>query len=259
MRRLHAAMLLSFCVGSGLAQEAAPKPNAKGTATAAESDAEFKKKIVIRSGEVVTCRVGKGCEEESINGRKFLAMETDGFVVKVALGFDRNFSHADVVIVNQTSSVVELLPADFRIEVGGAKGKRLSYVDPDKLETANAKPVKQEHASAGLPPPSYWTSANHARDKEVALARLTSRAVLRRSKLEPREAAYGRVYFDRPGSMDQMSLVVPVSGVLFAFPYNTPDSKDAKKNKKAAAEKDAGSLRASSEGERNSAAASTPQ
>jgi hypothetical protein len=176
-------------------------------------------KPVIRSGEVLTCMIAQGCTEETVKGERFLVLIGNGFTVKSALNLDTDTTYADVTIVNHRSWPQHLIPAEFRIDVAQPAYKRLSYVDPSKLGLAKGKVSTK---SKGLPPPSYFTSAKHLKEKEELAAKFAVPPLPRRV-MKPNEEVTGRVYFQAPGkTATSMSLILPIFGETFEFPYPPP-------------------------------------
>ncbi len=196
------------------------------------------RKVVLRSGQVIVCRIAKGCEEEMVNGKRTYSMETDGFSVKVALHLDPKVNYADVTVANGTGIKVEINPTVFRIETSEQKVTRLSYTDGATAMKAKSKAPKQEH---GLPPPWYFTDPARMEEREaLAAEKRSTPPLLRKSFLAPGATVVGRVYFEgltrknggkksqlsRGDATDSMSLVVPIAGSLFEFP-NWPVSADS--------------------------------
>ncbi len=206
---------LSAC--SAVAQTAPPQPTA--------APKPEKHKVFIRSGEVITCHPGEDCAEEVIDGHRYYVLNVDGYTVKASIDVAPHNSYADVTIVNGTPSKLKLIPAEFRIEIIKPQFQRLSYVDPKK-PAAKAK----ETRSKGLPPPSYFTSEKHLKDKqkEAALAPVPQ---LVAKTLAPDETVSGRVYFQHPGKATEMSLVLPISGALFEFPYTAAQARAPEANR----------------------------
>ena len=155
--------------------------------------------MVTRSGNVVTCVENKGCTEEVIGGQHYRVLQTDRFTVKVAMDSEGKYNRADVIVTNRTGYEIHLSPADFRIEVNEPKDKRLSYVEPEKLKLPRQK----------------------AKDRLAAAETALKHPILTAEKLVPEASAEGRVFFERSGSARTMSLILPISGAIFEFPYTT--------------------------------------
>ncbi len=194
------------------------------------AQAPAERKVVLRSGQVNVCRIGKGCDEQMIDGKRTYSMETDGFRVKVSLHLDPAINYADVTVANGTETRVEINPTVFRIETSEQKVKRLSYTDGATAMKAKSKVQRQEH---GLPPPWYFTDPARMEEREaIAAEKRSTPPLLRKSFLAPGATVVGRVYFEgltkktggkkrevsRRDIGDSMSLVVPVAGSLFEFP-----------------------------------------
>ena len=193
-------------------------------------------KIILRSGHVTMCQPGKGCEEETIGGRKYFVLEDDGFLLKVASGIDQKHGYADVRITNQTGTVQQVDPANFRMEEAEPRLHRLSYVDPNRQQPAapaEARPAKSDSAR-GLPPPDYWTSEEHAQEKQLQPVTLVHLNIpmLHASAIAPGATIFGRVYFDRPRRTTGVSVLVALPGALFEFPCNLAAESKSSKHRK---------------------------
>ncbi|SNS91767.1 hypothetical protein SAMN05421770_10367 [Granulicella rosea] len=177
--------------------------------------APAKPKVAIRSGEVIPCRVNLGCTDRTgPDGHHTYILEADGYIVEADFQVDQRFSHADVTIVNNSPNKLQLIPAEFRIDVVQPKYRRLSYLDPKRVE----KTSKTSKKVKDLPPPSYFTSDKHTQDKQKEAAAIPVPPLKPRA-LGPSERESGRVYFQHPGKATEMSLVLPISGELFEFTY----------------------------------------
>ena len=73
-------------------------------ATSLTAWAQTKKVPVLRSGEVMTCRVGKDCRQEMVNGQRTYTMEVNGLTVRAALGQEQRVSFADLKIENKMAA-----------------------------------------------------------------------------------------------------------------------------------------------------------
>lgn len=190
--------------------------------TAAHCQFTPRPKVALRSGDVTVCRPGVGCDEQVIRGRHFFTMQSEGYLVTIASGADANRSFADVTITNQTGTTQTLHPADFRIEEEGARGGRLSYLDPNQSPPAQAKPPRERKVH-DLPAPSYWTSREHLLDRQREQAQNTGAAytpALESTVLAPDATLSGRVYFERPHTPGSATVLVALPGALFGFPAN---------------------------------------
>ena len=204
-----------------------------GVAAGLASPAQTKKAPVLRSGEVMTCRVGRDCTQEIVNGQRVYTMEVNGLVVRATLGQEQKVSFADLKIENKSTATLEVLPEDFRIEVDDVKYKRLSYVDPAGTRHAQLERV-EERDGHGLPPPDYWTSVEHKEAKEARLAAQSSKVkLLALGPLAAGDSVAGRVYFERPRGTTDRSLILPFRGAILEFPFSKPEP--AKKKSKGAA------------------------
>ena len=176
-----------------------------------------------RSGQTILCRASLGCTEETIDGRRFYILETKNFEVKVAIDRDHKYNRADVTVTNHSGLDVHLTPADFRIEVLEPEFKRLSYIDPEKLKLPKVKPEKIAKAAAQPAGEMHGLALG-------AAAPAPSRAVMDEKKSGPpallasavltsTASTTGSVYFERSDKAKTMSLLLPIAGAIFEFPY----------------------------------------
>jgi hypothetical protein len=192
-------------------------------------------KYILRSGSVTQCEPGKGCEEELLNGRKYLVMRTDGFILKVASGQDQHHGFADVTITNETGTAQLVNPANFRMEEAEPRLHRLFYIDPNRdLPTPQREPkAAKSELGKGLPSPEYWTSEEHLQEKRVkAVALVTNEPLLRVQSIAPDQTVSGRVYFEHPRAPKGVSLLVALPGALFEFPCRLVNETKSKKHRK---------------------------
>ena len=140
------SLAVLLCLPAAFSQQATSNPPAKD-------------KVVLRSGQVTMCHIKKGCEEETMGGRRYLVMKSDGLLLKVTTGQDPKLGYADVTITNESGEEATVNPAEFRMELSEPKLKRLNYVDPSHVATPEAAKAKDPELGHGLPPPSYWTSS----------------------------------------------------------------------------------------------------
>ena len=193
----------------------------------AQQNSLLPQKVVLRSGHVSTCVVKRGCTEEQSGGHAAYVMQADGFTVRVSMLFNDRNTQADISITNQSGLQVQVLPADFRLELSEPKLKSIS------AETRNepAEETPRPNHSHGLPPPSYWTSAAHTRDVEERKAADT--ALFSAGPLAPSQTAQGRVKFGEVKNAHELSLIVPVGSAVFEFPYAAPAKPTRKSRRRA--------------------------
>ena len=193
-------------------------------------------KMALRSGEVISCHVDKGCTQEMVNGQRVFTMDVDGLTVRATLGQEQRVSFADLTISNAMAGALDVKPEDFRIEVDDVKYKRLSYVDPAGGRHAFLEP-REEQVGHGLPPPDYWTSVEHKEAKEARLAAESSKvSLLPMGAVAAGGSVSGRVYFERPKGTTDRSLILPFQAAILEFPF--PKMEKAAK-KKGGAKKEA--------------------
>jgi hypothetical protein len=172
-------------------------------------DASSPTKVVLRSGKLITCHPGEDCSEETIDGRLFYVMQTPQMVVKVAVEPDSKYSHITVYVENRGGFSIQLVPAAFRIEATQPKFKRFSYIEPKMLKLPQIKTPKPESTSARG---SSFMGASHESEAD-------RRTFMYPSPLGPSGTTFGDVYFERADNSSTMSLLLPISGTVFEFPY----------------------------------------
>ena len=193
----------------------------------AQQDSLLPKKVVLRSGRVTTCVVKQGCTEEKNGDRPAYVMQADGFTVRVSMLFSERNTQADIAITNQSGLQVQVIPAAFRLEMSEPKLKSISAETGSEPLEETPRP----YHSHGLPPPSYWTSAEHARDVEERKA--TDTALFSAGPLAPSQTAQGRVKFGEVKNAHELSLIVPVGSAVFEFPYAPPVALSRKARRRA--------------------------
>jgi hypothetical protein len=175
---------------------------------------------VMRSGMSLICIPGAACATETIDGKTFSVMQSARFTVKVAIGPTLRYNHATVVIQNRSASSIHLTPSDFRIEATEPRYIRLSYIEPARLRLPKIKMTRRDG-----PPPSTLT----ARRAGVLTASFLSGSnsgstytgpnFLQTTEIASAQSVRGEVYFQRKRGVGTMSLLLPVSGTIFEFPY----------------------------------------
>ena len=188
---------------------AAPVAFAGVSAPAQVVDAASPNKVVLRSGKVITCHPGEDCSEETIDGRAFYVMQAAQMVVKVAVEPDAKYSHITVYVENRGGFSIQIVPAAFRIEAVEPKFKRFSYIEPKMLKLPQIKPPKAENTSVRG---SSFMGASSESEAD-------RRTFMYPSPLGPSGTTFGDVYFERADGSGTMSLLLPISGSVFAFPY----------------------------------------
>jgi len=169
----------------------------------------------IRSGDILSCRLGKDCSEETIDGRTFYVMQTEKMIVKVAVQPDSKYSHISVLVENRADFSIHFAPADFRIEITKPKFKRLSYIEPGNLKLPKVKAPKGEAPAVSTPFASSFMGASHAQKPAPVRPKF-----LNSSTLAPAQSVSGEVYFQRANNSGTMSLLLPIAGSILEFPYN---------------------------------------
>jgi hypothetical protein len=165
--------------------------------------------VVVRSGSILSCHPGTDCTEETVDGRRFYVMQTPQMVVKVAIEPDAKYSHVTVALENRGGFDIRVAPSDFRIEMTDPKFKRLSYLEPEKLKLPRVKAAKVQKTAA---PAASLMGA--VRESESSAPKF-----LQSATLAPAATASGEVYFERAGGSGTMSLLLPIAGSIFEFPY----------------------------------------
>ena len=165
---------------------------------------------VVRSGNLVTCEISKGCTQETIDGRKFYVLETSQLVVKVAVNPDAKYNHFAVALENRSDRAIQVSPSDFRVEVNEPKFKRLSYIEPDKLKLPKGRAQK--------PQTTVLVGKSFVAAPAEKVAATGATTFLASSTLAPAGSVSGEVFFEREGKCDNMSLLLPIGFVIYEFP-----------------------------------------
>jgi hypothetical protein len=173
----------------------------------------------VRSGDVLSCHLGKDCTVETIDGRSFYVMQTDKLVVKVAIQPDAKYSHIAVSVENRAPFDIHFAPADFRIEMTEPKFKRLSYIEPGQLKLPNVKAPPSATPKSGPPAVSAPLASSFAGASHPAKATPAGPHFLTSTTLAPAQIASGEVYFQRAHDSGAMSLLLPIAGSILEFPF----------------------------------------
>ena len=167
----------------------------------------------LRSGSFVTCELSRDCTQETVDGRRFYVIQTPQLVVKVAIDADPKYNHIAVQLHNRSSYDIRFSPSDFRIEETQPKFKRLSYIEPGKLHLPRVK-----NARRSLPRPALGNTFM-AEPPQESGSQPAGPVFLASSTLAPSGNASGEVFFERDKSNGGMTLLLPIAGLIYEFPY----------------------------------------
>jgi hypothetical protein len=179
---------------------------------------------------VIRCEPSTGCTSQTLNGHNYKVLSTPRFTVMVAITREGAYTRADVSITNNTDAPLNITPDDFRVEVLTPKPKVLNYVSPANLvlpppRTSTPHPAAESAAETATPPsPTCAAEATYAEVKEASQGdteKAPSEHHLSATSIAPSEATSGRVYFERDKHAHLINVVLPISGLVFEFPYAT--------------------------------------
>jgi hypothetical protein len=197
---------------------------------------------------VLTCGANARCSNKVMFGRTYKVIETAKFTVMVSISNEGPYTRADVSITNHQDYPQAVSPQDFRVEVASPKLKEpkvLLYVPPAQLQNLPApapiaepapdpKPVAAPVASPGneLEPvvaaaepnktPSIdelFAQAKREEARKEAAEKAAAQKHLEAAAIPANDVVRGRVYFEKDPKAKQMTVVLPISGVVFEFPY----------------------------------------
>lgn len=186
---------------------------------------------------VIFCQPGSGCTNEVLLGHNYKVLSTPRFVVMVSVSKEGHYTRADVSIANNSPLPLKLFPEDFRVEVVSPKPKVLLYVPPAELKDvpvlAAATPVAAvELAPADAPEAEQPKITSATEDIDAVRGAGKEKAALQKTidmeafkkhlpvaSIPPNEVLRGRVYFERDKKAQMVTVVLPVAGQVFEFPY----------------------------------------
>jgi hypothetical protein len=194
---------------------------------------------------VLTCGTNARCSNKVMFGRTYKVIETDKFTVMVSISKEGAYTRADVSIANHQDYPQAVSPQDFRVEVVSPKPRVLLYIPPAELQNLPAPAPVAEPAPDPAPvaAPVRWNELEPAvagaeANKTPTIDELFAQAKREEARKEAEEKAAaqkhleaaaipanevvrGRVYFQKDSRAKQVTVVLPISGVVFEFPYET--------------------------------------
>lgn len=191
---------------------------------------------------VVTCGQNAHCSNKVMFGRNYKVMQTAKFTVMVSISNEAAYTRADVSIENHGDYSQNISPQDFRVEVVSPKAKVLLYVPPAQLQNLPVTPVVAMpvapsaavvQTAAGEIAPAVasatpvtpnidelYAAAKKAEAEKLAAEKAASLKHLEAAAIPANEVVRGRVYFEKDPKAKQVNVVIPVSGMVFEFPYS---------------------------------------
>ncbi|HMD43890.1 MAG TPA: hypothetical protein VKH45_12475 [Candidatus Acidoferrum sp.] len=184
-----------------------------------------------------------GCDQFSVKGYTVESATANGLTVQVSLQDSGWKLRATIAISNEAGKTIEVLPALVTLDELEPGLKPLLALDPAKLShvvnhevlwtQANAQPSPSAHFSeAHVSTVSYKTSsqnifidhsvpvaANTREQSAPATSELNSLA-LKHSELASGQKTTGVIWFQRDPNARELSLRVPVGGLVFDFPLS---------------------------------------
>jgi hypothetical protein len=186
---------------------------------------------------VILCQTNSGCFNKNLFGRSYKVINTSRFTVMVSVSTEGSYTRADVSIFNNTGMPLNLSPDDFRVEVIDPKPRILSYIPPANLKKISPSPVippappestaDQVSSVPRLLAASATQTSNadelyaakKREDLQEAFDKAVSQQQLAAASIAPNEVVRGRVYFERDKHAQLITVVLPVAGQVFEFPY----------------------------------------
>lgn len=184
-----------------------------------------------------------GCEQFSVKGYTVESATANGMTVQVSLQDSGWKLRATIAVSNGSTETVEVLPGLVTLDELQPVLRTLPALDPAKLShvvnhevlwtQANAQPSPSAHFSeAHLTGASYRTSSpNIFIDHSVPVSSKThdqsamatgelNSLALKHSNLATGQKTTGVVWFQREANARELSLRVPVGGLVFDFPLS---------------------------------------
>ena len=190
---------------------------------------------------VVTCGQNARCSNKVMFGRNYKVIETVKFTVMVSISNESGYTRADVSIANHADYPQNISPQDFRVEVVAPKPRVLLYVPPSELQNVAPPPpipvvetpvAAAPAAEGGAAAPAAAGGAVVAPNidelfaqakKEAAAKEAAEKAAalqnLAAAPIPSNEVVRGRVFFEHHPKAKQVTVVLPVAGLVFEFPY----------------------------------------
>jgi hypothetical protein len=187
-----------------------------------------------------------GCDQFAVKGYTVESATANGVTVQVSLQDSGWKLRATIAISNEAGQTIEVLPALISLDELQPGLKPLLAQDPAKLShvvnhevlwtQANAQPSPSAHFSAAhLTKASYRASslnyfteqsvpvASNKRDETATSAAELGSLALKHSNLASGQKTTGVLWFQRDANARELSLRVPVGGLVFDFPlsFNT--------------------------------------
>jgi hypothetical protein len=189
---------------------------------------------------VLTCGRNARCSNKVMFGRTYKVIQTVQFTVMVSISNEGPYTRADVSITNHGDYPQNVSPQDFRVEVLAPKPRVLLYVPPSELQNLPAPPPmpvatpaaadalheEQKPAIVAAEPnktPSIdelFAQAKREEARKEAEERAAAEQHLAAAAIPANEVVRGRVYFEKDPKAKQVNIVLPISGVVFEFPYS---------------------------------------
>jgi type IV secretory pathway VirB10-like protein len=191
---------------------------------------------------VLTCGTNARCSNKVMFGRTYKVIETAKFTVMVSISNEGAYTRADVSITNHQDYSQSVSPQDFRVEVVSPKPRVLLYVPPAELQNLPPQapvvvPPEPDPAPAAvqrneLEPrvaaaeanktvniDELFAQAKREEARKEAAEKAAAQKHLEAAAIPANEVVRGRVYFEKDPKAKQVTVVLPISGVVFEFPY----------------------------------------
>jgi hypothetical protein len=183
---------------------------------------------------VLTCGRNARCSNKVMFGRTYKVIQSAQFTVMVSVSNEGSYTRADVSITNHLDYPQNISPQDFRVEVLSPKPKVLLYVPPTELQNVppppplpvpeakheEPKPVIADEPNKTPSIDELFALAKAEEARKEAEERAKAEQHMAPEALPANEVVRGRVYFEKDPKAKQVNIVLPISGVVFEFPYS---------------------------------------
>jgi hypothetical protein len=171
-----------------------------------------------------------GSDQFYSNGSVVESLTANGITVQVSLQDTGWKLRASVAIANEGAEQVHFNPAGFTLDELKPRLRTLAYQNPRELAKALTHQVYWTNASASAPASATYVNAVYKTSADVTptpnylaeAAQPVQAAVLQAASLQPKERAFGVVWFERDKNPQQLNLRIFVDDQIFEFPLSFP-------------------------------------
>jgi hypothetical protein len=187
-----------------------------------------------------------GSERLYSEGSLVESLTVNGVTVQVSLQDTGWKLLANIAVANRSLESVNVVPSHIELSDLGLKQKFLAYQDPNKLRgaashqilwtTSNAAPSSSGYLASSARDFSSTPSTRNYLAEHQATVQLVSEhqaefnphsqmreVALKEAVVLPNQQVSGSAWFQRKGNREDLTLSVPVGGVLYEFPLSFND------------------------------------